>query len=194
VEDHPVYSPRYATALSYAAELHARQLRKGSRAPYISHLLAVSALVWEEGGDEDQALAALLHDAVEDQGGLPVLDVIEARFGPRVASIVEACTDSVTEPKPPWRARKEDHLRRLEVAPDEAMLVVAADKLHNARSTVDDLERKGAGVWALFSVGPADVVWYYEGVLALLEHRLRGAPIVDRLADVVRRLRAIAAR
>jgi (p)ppGpp synthase/HD superfamily hydrolase len=104
---------RFDQALVYASRLHRDQWRKGTQIPYVSHLLSVAALVIEHGGDEDQAIAALLHDAVEDQGGAPILDEIREQFGDRVAKIVNECTDAWEEPKPPWRARKESSLAKL---------------------------------------------------------------------------------
>src|SRR6185503_9823772 len=127
-------SQRFESALVFAARLHGRQLRKGTCVPYVSHLLAVASLVLEDGGDEDEAIAALLHDAVEDQGGLPTLDRIRAEFGARVADIVLGCTDADSLPKPPWRERKERHLSHLRTAPDGVRRVSAADTLHNARA------------------------------------------------------------
>jgi (p)ppGpp synthase/HD superfamily hydrolase len=192
VEHDPVYSDRYVEALTFAAALHARQLRKGTRIPYVSHLLAVSALVWEARGDEDQAIAGLLHDAVEDQGGRPVLEEIRARFGDRVAVIVDACSDTDVTPKPPWRDRKESHLLRLQDAPHDALVVVAADKLHNAWSTVADVRADGAGAWERFNAARSDIVWYYRQVLSVLLARMPDAPITAQLREAVTELAAVA--
>ena len=123
---------RFCEALEYAVRLHAAQRRKGSDTPYIAHLLSVTAIVLEHGASEDEAIAALLHDAVEDQGGAPVREEIRRRFGPAVATIVDGCTDCDTTPKPPWRERKEAFLARLPSAGRSVHLVTAADKLHNA--------------------------------------------------------------
>ncbi len=160
----PLLSPRFEQALVFACQLHARQLRKGTDIPYVSHLLAVSSLVLENGGDEDGAIAALLHDAVEDQGGLPTLAEIRNRFGERVAAIVEGCTDADTIPKPPWRERKERYIAHVGHALPEVQRVSAADKLHNARSIVRDLRRDSAGVWARFNGGRDGVLWYYRSL------------------------------
>jgi hypothetical protein len=192
----PAYTERYVAALEFAATLHVTQRRKGSGVPYLAHLLAVSALVWETGGDEDQAIAGLLHDAVEDQGGPPTLEVIRARFGPRVAAMVEACTDAVEVPKPPWRPRKEAFLVALHQAPADALVVVAADKLHNATAIVCDLEARGADVWGRFTGGREGTVWYYRQVYERLAARHPATPVdrlVDRLGDVVGRLEVLAA-
>src|SRR5574338_1076604 len=125
----PLLGARFDDALVFAARLHRRQIRKGTRIPYIAHLLAVTALVVEDGGDEDQAIAALLHDSVEDQGGLATLEEIRQRFGERVAGIVLACSDSTTSPRPPWRERKENYLAHLKHAPPDALRVSLADKV-----------------------------------------------------------------
>src|SRR4029078_1161990 len=129
-------SPDFDEALAYAARLHAGQTRKGTEAPYIAHLLAVTALALEHGASEDEAIAALLHDAVEDQGGRPTLERIRRRFGDEVAAIVEGCNDTDENHKPPWRARKERDITHLRQAPSAVRLVAAADKLHNAHSVL----------------------------------------------------------
>jgi (p)ppGpp synthase/HD superfamily hydrolase len=156
---------RFEDALVYASQLHANQSRKRSYVPYISHLLAVTALVLEDGGDEDQAIAALLHDAVEDQGGLATLEEIRNRYGERVASIVDTCTDTYTIPKPPWRQRKEDYIAALRVADSAARRVSLADKVHNARSTLRDLTREGNAIWARFNGGKEGTLWYYHQLI-----------------------------
>ena len=155
---------RFEDALVYAARLHREQTRKGSRVPYLAHLLAVAALVLEAGGDEDEAIAALLHDAVEDQGGYATLEAIRVRFGERVAGIVEACSDAFVTPKPPWRERKETYLEHLRHASPEARRVSLADKLHNARSLLLDYRREGEATWGRFNGGKAGTLWYYRSV------------------------------
>jgi (p)ppGpp synthase/HD superfamily hydrolase len=162
--DAPLLSERFEEALVYACQLHARQRRKGTDIPYVSHLLAVSSLVLENGGDEDGAIAALLHDAVEDQGGAPVLEEIRRRFGDRVAAIVEGCTDADTIPKPPWRARKERYIAHVRTAPRDVQRVSAADKLHNARAIVRDLRGEKDAIWARFSGGRDGTLWYYRSL------------------------------
>ena len=129
----PMLGERFDQALLYAGRLHARQVRKGTRIPYVAHLLAVTSIVLENGGDEDEAIAALLHDAVEDQGGASVRREIEARFGPRVAAIVEGCSDSQVVPKPPWRARKEAYIAHVQQASASVRLVSAASATPLAR-------------------------------------------------------------
>ncbi|MGA7854161.1 MAG: HD domain-containing protein [Candidatus Acidiferrales bacterium] len=132
---------RFHRALVYAARVHARQFRKGTTRPYIGHLLGVTSIVLTHGGDEDEAIAALLHDAVEDQGGKPRLREIRRKFSGRVARIVAGCTDSDVEPNPPWLERKTEYLRHLRRADSSVRLVSAADKLYNARETLEDCAR-----------------------------------------------------
>lgn len=151
----------------WASELHREQTRKGGRTPYIAHLLAVTALVLEGGGDEDEAIAAVLHDAVEDQGGARTRAQIVERFGERVARIVDGCTDTDETPKPPWRARKSAFIESLALADPSVRLVVTADKLHNATCTLHDLREHGPGVWDRFR-GRENAMWYYRSVLEAL--------------------------
>jgi (p)ppGpp synthase/HD superfamily hydrolase len=160
-------TPRFEDALLCATRLHATQTRKGSGVPYVSHLLAVASLVLEAGGDEDHAIAALLHDAAEDQGGLATLAEIRARFGDAVADIVAACSDTFDEPKPPWHARKRAYLAHLRDAPPAVRLVSCADKLHNARAIAADYRRHGDALWQRFSAGPDDILWYYRELSAI---------------------------
>jgi (p)ppGpp synthase/HD superfamily hydrolase len=153
---------RLIDALAYAATAHAGQVRKGSSIPYFSHLLAVAAIVLEYGGDEDTAIAALLHDVVEDAGGQPRLADVRARFGAAVADIVEGCSDADTIPKPPWRGRKETYIARLTGESAAVQLVSAADKLHNARSLLADHFEMGPALWDRFSGGREGTLWYYR--------------------------------
>ncbi len=175
---------RFEQALLYATEIHAAQLRKGTDIPYIAHLLAVTSLVLEDGGDEDQAIAALLHDAPEDQGGLAVLDEIRRRFGDRVAEIVDGCTDTYEHPKPPWRQRKKAYLDHLLLASDEVRRVSLADKLHNARSILYDLRRSGDGTWQRFKGGKQGTLWYYQSLVQVFL-KLGGSPLVEELVRTV---------
>jgi GTP pyrophosphokinase len=153
--------------------MHAGQGRKASTVPYIAHLMGVASLVLEAGGDEDLAIAALLHDVVEDCGGAPMLKEVRRRFGKRVANIVEGCTDTDIDPKPPWRARKENYLRHLQRADQDTRLVSAADKLHNVRSTLTDYREAGESIWARFNGGRDGTLWYYR---ALLDELLQRKP------------------
>jgi len=183
-------SPRYEAAVNLAMELHREQHRKGGEVPYVSHLFAVTALVAEAGGSDDEQIAALLHDAVEDQGGAPTLARIRAEFGDDVAAIVSACSDTDEAPKPPWRARKQAYIEHMRGAPRSVLLVSAADKLHNLRSTVHDARELGAAVFERFSGGHAGTLWYYRSLLAILEQRL-GGPLVEELAEALSRLEAL---
>lgn len=160
---------RFEEALVLAARLHAHQKRKDKDLPYISHLLAVTALVFEDGGDEDEVIAALLHDAAEDQGGLRTLHEIRSRFGERVAAIVEGCSDTFTLPKPPWQERKQAYLEHLRTAPAEVRRVSLADKLHNARTILADLETDGQVVWKRFNGGKQGSLWYYRTLLEIFQ-------------------------
>ncbi|UBF28012.1 HD domain-containing protein [Kovacikia minuta CCNUW1] len=153
---------RFETALVYANHLHRSQYRKDGRVPYIAHLLSVAALVLENGGDEDQAIAALLHDAIEDQGGNAMREVMHQQFGDRVTAIVDGCTETDVTPKPDWKARKLAYLQRLQQADAEVRRVSLADKLHNARSLLASLDQEGEIVWSRFSGGKAGVLWYYR--------------------------------
>jgi (p)ppGpp synthase/HD superfamily hydrolase len=154
--------PHFLRAFSFAAEKHAGQTRKASTIPYIAHLAGVASLVLEAGGDEDLAIAALLHDVVEDCGGAPMLKEVRRRFGSRVAKVVEGCTDSWVEPKPPWRTRKENYIRHLRKADADTRLVSAADKLNNVRSIISDYREIGEFVWARFNGGREGTLWYYR--------------------------------
>ena len=146
-----IFSKRFIAALSYAARLHAKQIRKRTERPYIGHLLGVASIVIEYGGDEDMAIAALLHDAVEDQGGLPRLREIQKKFGKRVAHIVDGCTDAYTEPKSPWLERKRAYIARVAGEGEEVRLVSAADKLSNARETLHEVRLHGESVYERFA-------------------------------------------
>src|ERR1700716_3134852 len=165
--------PRFLRAFQFAADKHAGQTRKASTIPYIAHLMGVASLVLEAGGDEDLAIAALLHDVVEDCGGAPMLKDVRRRFGKRVAHVVDGCTDTDIDPKPPWRERKEHYLRHLRKADNDTRLVSAADKLHNVRSTLTDYRDAGESIWARFNGGRDGTLWYYR---ALLEEFLRRNP------------------
>lgn len=158
----PLLSPRFALALQFANEIHSTQVRKGLGVPYISHLMAVSALVLENGGNESEAIAALLHDSAEDCGGQAMLGAVRATFGNDVADIVESCTDAFEEPKPAWRPRKEAYVAHLASASPSVKLVAGCDKLHNLRSTLRDLKSgQPADYWSRFTAGADSQAWYY---------------------------------
>lgn len=183
------YSRQFEKAFRFANKLHAEQTRKGSDIPYINHLMGVAALVGEAGGSEEQVIAALLHDAVEDQGGAPVLRKIRKRFGNAVAEIVEACTDANTTPKPPWRERKEAYIAHLAHAPEPALLVSAADKLYNCRTIITDVRAHGRRAFERFKAGREGVLWYYAALVEAFIRRGR-TPIVDELERCVEELLA----
>lgn len=183
-------SHRFEEALVFAAQLHASQLRKGASIPYVSHLLGTASLALQYGANEDQAIAALLHDAVEDQGGKKTLGEIQRRFGAAVAELVDGCTDSDTIPKPPWRQRKEAYLVRLQSAPPEVLLVSVCDKIDNARTILADLRTDGDQLWTRFTGGKEGTLWYYR---ALRDAFLAAGPAVParELARLVREIEVL---
>lgn len=181
-------SSRFQQAFEYALEKHREQKRKGSSVPYISHLMSVSALVMEACGDEDQAIAGLLHDVPEDQGGRPALEEIRARFGERVAHIVEGCTDTFEEPKPDWKIRKQQYIEHLKHADNDTKLVSLADKLHNARSILADYRQIREEIWKRFKRGRNEQLWYF-GALAAAFEASRSQPGIARLLDEFQRVR-----
>jgi len=186
----PLLSRRFQDAFLLAAEKHSSQTRKQTRIPYIAHLMSVAALVLEAGGDEDLAIAALLHDVVEDCGGEPMLEEVRRRFGDRVAHIVDGCTDAYTVPKPPWRQRKEEYLQHLKDADGDVRLVSAADKLHNAREILKDVRELGEPVWDRFKGKREGTLWYYR---ALADELIRENNwIVRQLQSVVSELEQLA--
>jgi GTP pyrophosphokinase len=184
-------SSRFEDALLYAVQLHAKQMRKGSDVPYVTHLLSVTALVLEDGGDEDEAIAALLHDAVEDQGGKKTLQEIERRFGDKVARIVDGCSDTDEIPKPPWRERKEAYIAHLRSAPADVRRVSLADKLHNSRTTLKDLTRYGESVWERFNGGKEGTLWYFRALVGSFRET-GDSFMLDELERVVTELERLA--
>ena len=191
-----VLTAAYADAVRYAAVLHARQVRKGTSIPYMSHLLAVSALVLEAGGDEEMAIAALLHDGPEDHGGRKVLNDIRDRFGPRVAGIVEGCTDSFAEDpdeKEDWKVRKLAYLEHLKHVEVDGLTVSLADKLHNARSIVTDLLIGKESTWARFNATVDDILWYYQSILAIGEASKGPGFLVVNLREAIQEMTSLAA-
>ena len=157
----------------------------------MAHLLAVASIVLEYGGDEDQAIAALLHDAVEDQGGAPIMARIREEFGDRVAGIVEACTDTDEVPKPPWQARKEAYIAHLAEVREDALIVSMADKLHNVRSIAADYRTVGEEVWSRFTGAREGTLWYYRALVAAFRKRTSGA-LLDDLDSAVAELERLA--
>ena len=180
-------STRFTKAIAYAIHQHEGQLRKGTGVPYVSHLLAVCAIVLENGGDEDQAIAALLHDAVEDQGGLETLGDINERFGERVARIVDECSDAYGRPKPPWKKRKTAYIDKIAEKSEGALLVSLADKVHNAGATLRDYKIQGDNLWGRFNAGRDDILWYYGALVDAFGKRLR-SELLDEFKWIVARL------
>jgi (p)ppGpp synthase/HD superfamily hydrolase len=164
---------RFQKAMLFAAQKHAGQARKASTIPYIAHLMGVASLVLEAGGDQDLAIAALLHDVVEDCGGEKMLKEVRRRFGARVATIVDGCTDAYGIPKPEWHGRKQAYIRRLKKEGSDTRLVSAADKLNNLRSILSDYREIGESVWSRFNGGRDGTVWYYR---TLLDEFMRDKP------------------
>ncbi len=183
---------RIAQALALAVEAHTGQTRKGTATPYIAHPMGVASIALEHGADEEQAMAALLHDAVED-GGAHYAQRIRELFGDRVADIVLGCTDGVPDAaghKPPWKERKERYLAHLQHASDDVLLVSGSDKLHNARAIVEDLLRIGPVVFERFSASKDQTLWYYESLAQIFAERR--TPMASALQDTVRRMRELA--
>ncbi|HEY7300511.1 MAG TPA: HD domain-containing protein [Xanthobacteraceae bacterium] len=186
-----VLTERFDRALLYATHVHGGQARKGTTTPYVAHLLAVAATVLEYGGDEDLAIAALLHDSVEDQGGTARLDDVRNRFGARVARIVEACSDSLAntakgERKAHWHERKQNYIAHLETADEDILRVSLADKVHNARAILRDFRNRDVGetIWARFSQPKEDTLWYYRSLAEKFCKKLPGQ-LSDELREIV---------
>lgn len=180
------YSTRLDAAVALALDSFRTRVRKGTTIPYVTHLFAVMVTVGEYGGDEDQLIAAVLHDWLEDIPGASV-EHLETSFGPRVAGMVRALSDSVEHPKPPWRARKEAYLAALAAEPAELKLISAADKLHNCASIRRDLASVGEELWGRFTGGREGTLWYYEAVAAALGVGW-AHPLLSRLREEVRLL------
>ena len=178
-------SARFGDAFKYAHEIHAAQTRKGSASPYIGHLMGVASIVLDDGGNEDEAIGALLHDAAEDHGGRKRLEDIRARFGDAVARIVEDCTDSWETPKPPWADRKREYVDRARALPPGSLRVAAADKVHNAYAILRDLRNVGDEVWTRFNAPADDVLAYYEGLVRSMREA-GGGRLVEELDRIVK--------
>ena len=179
-----ILTSRYDHAFQYAHDLHRAQTRKGTQIPYVSHLMTVSALVVEHGGNEDQAIGALLHDAAEDQGGAETLEEIRRRFGNAVAEIVSDCTDSWALPKPDWRPRKEAYLAKLPAKPTRSLLVSLADKTHDAEAILFDYRSLGDPLWQRFNGGADGTRWYYNALADVFSKALPGR-LSERLSRAV---------
>jgi (p)ppGpp synthase/HD superfamily hydrolase len=185
----PQYSERLDQALGLAAEAFRTHVRKGSGVPYLAHLLAVASSVADHGGDEEQIIAALLHDYLEDVDGAS-RDMLEARFGERVAELVLGLSDSTTHPKPPWEERKQTYLARLAGESADLKLISAADKLHNATAILRDHRAVGEVVWDRFSASREQTLWYYREVVVALGQGW-SHPLLDELSVVVERMQGL---
>jgi len=181
----PSLSARFDEAFRYAHEAHASQVRKGTAVPYLGHLMGVASIVLDDGGNEDEAIAALLHDAAEDAGGRGRLEDIRATFGDAVATIVEDCTDSWVTPKEPWTERKQKYIQHARTLAPPSLRVSAADKVHNAYAILRDLRNIGDGIWERFQGGPDDVLAYYQSLVRSYREA-GGGRLVDELDRIVR--------
>jgi (p)ppGpp synthase/HD superfamily hydrolase len=193
IVEKPIFTNRFVDALGYAAELHMHQRRKGKGQPYVGHLLGVAAIVIQHGGGEDEVIAALLHDAVEDQGGLPRLDEIREKFGERVARIVDGCTDSyeVSGEKRDWGERKRAYIEKVAHEPEDVRLVSAADKLANSREILSDYRVEGDDVFNRFSGRKQGTLWYYRTLVNVFRKAGSNA-LIDELDRVVSELELLA--
>jgi GTP pyrophosphokinase len=186
-------SERFTTALTYATQLHANQVRKGSGVPYIAHLLGVASIALEYGANEDEAIAALLHDAIEDQGGAATREEIRRRFGDNVTAIVDGCTDADTTPKPSWRERKEAYIAHIPTASPSVLLVSLADKLYNAQSILKDYRVLGDSLWERFHGGKEGTLWYYRALVDTFR-KTGTIIIIDDLERVVAQIEVLASK
>jgi (p)ppGpp synthase/HD superfamily hydrolase len=187
-----IYSDRIVEAFRLAHNVHREQFRKGTDVPYIIHPMGVAAIVGANGGDEDQVIAALLHDAVEDGCGLDTLNEIRKIFGDRVADMVMACSDAVSRPKPPWHERKDGFLKSIRFASEEVRLILLADKLYNATAIVTDLRACGDSVWKRFTASRDDTLWYYAELVRALGDGWNH-PMLDELRATVDSMHKLAA-
>ncbi len=186
-------SERFTTALTYATQLHANQVRKGSGVPYVAHLLGVASIALEYGANEDEAIAALLHDAIEDQGGAATREEIRRRFGDNVTAIVDGCTDADTTPKPPWRQRKEAYIAHIPTASPSVLLVSLADKLYNAQSILKDYRVLGESLWERFQGRKEGTLWYYRALVDAFK-KTGTTVIIAELERVVTQIELLASK
>jgi (p)ppGpp synthase/HD superfamily hydrolase len=171
---------KYKKAIDYAFALHSNQYRKGTSIPYFTHLVSVSNNVIENGGNTDEVIAGLLHDAVEDQGGEKTLKLIKKRFGNKVGKIVEECSDTKITPKPPWLERKKKYLSGMKKSTQSSLFVSLCDKLHNATCIVNDYQRVGRKLWKRFNASPKQVYWYHNSLYKNFSKNLKGHKILKR--------------
>ncbi|MDA9606722.1 HD domain-containing protein [Candidatus Pelagibacter sp.] len=186
---------KYKKALDFAYKIHFDQNRKKTKIPYFTHLVSVSNHVIEDGGNTDEAIGGLLHDAVEDQGGLKTLKKIRKLFGNNVAKIVNECSDTIVVPKPPWLARKKKYISDIKKKGQSSMFVSLCDKLHNGTSIVNDYKRKGKKVWTRFTASPKQVAWYYESLYKEFSKHLKGHKVLkDNYLTVVKDIKKAASK
>jgi (p)ppGpp synthase/HD superfamily hydrolase len=184
----PKLTTRFEEALVYATQLHAQQVRRISGVPYVSHLLSVTALVIEDGGSEDEAIAALLHDAIEDRGGRRTGEIIRQKFGDKVADIVEGCTESDAVPQPPWKERKQKYLENISQGSPEILRVALADKVHNARSNLSEWYLYGEKAWN--QEQRERTLWFYRSVIEVAQ-TLIDSSLLEEFRRIVQQLEAI---
>lgn len=184
-------SPQFEEALQYAVVIHAGQTRKGTAIPYLAHLLGVASIALEYEANEDEAIAALLHDAGEDAGGHGRIEDIRVRFGNSVAEIVQSCTDSEVMPKPEWRKRKEDYIDHVAKASASVRLVSASDKLHNARAILRDYRQHGDALWSRFNGKKEGTLWYYRGLVEAFQKANEGEVLKTALSDLIEELHRV---
>jgi (p)ppGpp synthase/HD superfamily hydrolase len=186
---------KYKKALDFAYKIHFDQNRKKTKIPYFTHLVSVSNHVIEDGGTTDEAIGGLLHDAVEDQGGLKTLKKIRKLFGNNIAKIVNECSDSIVVPKPPWLARKKKYISDIKKKGQSSMFVSLCDKLHNGTSIVNDYKRKGKKVWTRFTASPKQVAWYYESLCKEFSKHLKGHKVLkDNYLRVVKEIKTASSK
>ena len=178
-ETNQILTPLFEEALIFASKTHASQMRKSSDIPYIAHILGVTALVLEDGGSETEAIAALLHDAAEDQGGEEMLETIRLKFGEKVAQIVLECSDTLESPKPAWKQRKQEHLDSLQNALPETIRIIMADKLYNSRTLLRSLLEHGSSIWKNFNGERDGTIWYYNKMLVLLKDKIESSQLIE---------------
>jgi (p)ppGpp synthase/HD superfamily hydrolase len=184
-------SERFVVAVELANELHGDQIRKGTKVPYISHPLIVSGIVLQHGGGEDEAIAALLHDTVEDCGGKPVMVRIRKRFGDNIADLVDGCSETDIQPKPPWRERKDGYIESIKSANPSVRLISCADKIHNASSIISEYRKVGERVWDRFKANKTETLWFYTSIINAMRASGENRPILDELVIVVEELKSV---
>ena len=193
-QQEPFLTERFDNAVKFAHKVHRSQPRKGTTVPYVSHLLSVAGLVLESGGDEDLAIAGLLHDAVEDAediSGEEMSVLIRSEFGDRVADIVDGCSDAKSSPggsKPPWKSRKKAYIKHLSSASIDVLRVSIADKVHNARSIATDQDRFGAVVWDRFTSTSEESRWYYTSLRDIYKERISDSYLIKELDIAIARI------